>query len=122
MPTPTRHCQTRTIEQVGMNQAAAADKVDHFSPFIIHVSLMLLGKIGKKKERKRWRDRGDHPKGTKSIRVTVRCREVEVEARESIEQTHSSLTDTLPFSSFHFFWLLIVLLNLDYSVDKLSSR
>lgn len=52
MPTPTRHCQTRTIEQVGMNQAAAADKVDHFSPFIIHVSLMLLGKIGKKKREK----------------------------------------------------------------------
>lgn len=48
MLTPTMHCQTHTIDHVGMNQASAAEEVDRFSSFIISVSLMLPGK-------KRWR-------------------------------------------------------------------
>lgn len=52
MLTPTMHCQTRTIDQVGMNQAAAAEEVDHFSTVITSVSLMLPGK-----KKKRWRER-----------------------------------------------------------------
>lgn len=68
-----------------MNQAAAAEEVDHFSPFIISVSLMLVGK-------KRWRDAlrvEHHPhEGTKSARRTERCSEVESERNSENEQTN----------------------------------
>lgn len=71
MWTPRMHCQTRTIDQVGVNQPAAAEEVDHFSPFIISVSLMLPGK-------KRWREDRHLYKGWKSITLTeMREREVE---------------------------------------------
>lgn len=53
MLTPTMHSQTRTIDQVGMNQATAGEEVDHFSLFIISVSPKLPGK-------KRWRDREEN--------------------------------------------------------------
>ena len=36
--TPRMHCQTHTIDQVGMNQAAAAEEVAHVSHFIISVN------------------------------------------------------------------------------------
>lgn len=84
------HCQTHTIDQVGMNQAAAAEEVDHFSPFIISVSLLLLGR----KEKKRWRDalRVEHHlhEETKSARLTEGYREVDSERNSGNEQTNTN--------------------------------
>ncbi len=63
------HCQSRTIDQVGMNQAAAAEEVDNLSPFITSVSLMLLNKK-KKKDGVAQREERHLQEGTKSVRLT----------------------------------------------------